>query len=218
MEEGAVTDDRYLCARTVLQDRHREHFTGLTHHEVGRVVSRLQRDSLLPRVSWPEVATGEWLFDTCRSAGLDHAAVVFPLCAETDSLGLSALVRLIGKPLLVWRRPPPTVRPTVVARDGTPIPPRSAGTFSPDLVVLRKVPNPKKPGSSTWLRYKLWVPGQTVAQCMAAGLTRADVLWDIDESRRFVVLGTAEQWEDLAADQAELDLVAGSAAASGEVA
>lgn len=197
----------YLTTRPVLQERHLPHFVALDHLEVTRAVARLQGDMLLPRTVVPHPATGEWLFETCRSAGLDHASVVFPLCREHDSVGLSALEKLVGRPLIVWRRPVHAPRPTIVTRDGAPVPPRSAGTFSPDMVVMSRVPNPKKAGSSTWLRYRLWVPGQTVAQCMAAGLTRADVLWDIDEARRFVVLGTQQQWADQQADQAELALV-----------
>lgn len=191
----------YLTVRPMLSERHLPQFSGLSHHEVLRTVVRLQQDQMLPpRIGYPSTVTGEWLFRLCREAGMDHAAVVFPLCRESDDIGLGALQKLIGKSINVWRRPVYEPRKPTVLRDGTAVAPRSAGTFSPDMVVLSVVPtNPKKQGSSTWHRFQLWVPGRTIAQVMAAGLTRADVLWDIDASRRFVTIGTAQQWAEMQA-------------------
>lgn len=188
----------YLSARPMLQERHRPNFSSLTHYEVIRTVVRLQQDLLLPRSApYPIVATGDWLFDLCREAELDHAAVMFPLCREVDTIGVGALSKLLGHQLTVWKRPERTVPKPVVTSDGRVVPPRPAGTFSPDMVVLSVVAsNPKKPGSSTWHRFAIWQPGRTVAECMRLGLTRADVLWDIDASRKFVVLGSAKQWAD----------------------
>lgn len=188
----------YLTTKPVLEERHRVNFAALEHAEVLRTVVRLQQDLLLPRnMVFPLRAEGSWLFDLCRDHGLDHAAVVFPLCRESDSIGTGAIAKLVGRPIIVWRRPVPVVREEIRLSTGAVVPPRAAGSFSPDMVVMSVVDvNPKKPGSSTWFRFKLWVPGRSVAECMRAGLSRADVLWDIDFSRKFVILGTRAQWED----------------------
>lgn len=204
-----MSNMRYLTSRPVLQDRHRAAFDLLTHHEVVRTLVRMQQDQLpLPRrMTVPQPASGEWLFEVCRDAGLDHASVVFSLCRETDTIGVGALTKLIGKPILVWRRPEYKKPAPVVDSRGATVAPRPAGTYTLDMVVLSVVPNPKKAGSSTWHRFALWRPGMTIAECRAAGLTHADIVWDIDASRRFVVLGTAQQW---------LDIQAGMAGVSGE--
>jgi hypothetical protein len=51
-------------------------------------------------------------------------------------------------------------------------------------VLTYAAPNPKKPGSGTWQRYQNYVPGRTVAELLAAGITRGDIAWDV--SRGFV--------------------------------
>ncbi len=177
-----------------LGGRHRELFRSLTAVEVARVATRLEQDHLLPRkLGVPHHADGDWLFEVCRQEGLDHAGCVLPLCREQDDIGVSALEKLVGKPIFVWRPRPRQLRlPTT---SGGSAPRSAGGGFSPAQVVLSVVPNPKKAGSATWHRYKYWVPGDTVAQCMARGLTRADVQWDTDYSRGFVKLGTKEEWD-----------------------
>ena len=39
-------------------------------------------------------------------------------------------------------------------------------------------PNPKRSGSATAVRYALWHVGMTYEGALAAGLTRADILYD----------------------------------------
>jgi hypothetical protein len=185
----------YLSTTPVLEERHRAVFESLEPTEVMRAVVRMQQDMVLPRTVRPEGAiTGGWLFDLCRDRGLDHATTCFPLCRETDSIGVSALTKLVGRPITAWRPPPRAARPPTTPRvvgERT----ATASALDPAWVVLTAATNPKKPGSATWGRYRHWVPGRTLAECMRLGLTRADVIWDTDPSRRFVTLGTAAQWE-----------------------
>ena len=188
-----ATMQEYLGETPRLRSSHRELFLSLTATEVARVATRLEQDLVLPRkLGVPHYADGEWLFKACMAEGLDHAGCVLPLCRESDSIGISALEKLVGRPIHVWR--PRPRQPRLPTESGSTPRPASGG-FSPSQIVLSVVPNPKKAGSATWHRYKHWVAGDTVAQCMARGLTRADVQWDSDFSRGFVKLGSKEDWD-----------------------
>lgn len=171
-------------------ERHAELFAGLSPDETRRILSRLQQDQLVKRGTTLASASGEELFSLCQRTGLDHAAVVFSLACDGDDIGRSAIEKLIGKPIYVHR--PTYVRRTVAQERATPRP--TTTMPSGEMVVLSVVPNPKKPGSATWSRFQHWVAGRTVAECIAAGLQKVDVPWDADPSRKFVVLGTREQW------------------------
>jgi hypothetical protein len=193
------TQDQYLGVKPKLSEsRHLSLFSGLSRTEAQRVLLRMEQDMVLPRsIGMPPDVSGRWLFELCQERDLDHASAVFPLCRETDEIGLGALEKLVGKPVHPWM-PRQQRLPSQPRAFGSPAMPRAAGPvlstggFRGDQVVVSVAPNPKKLGSATHVRYAFWVPGDTIAQCMARGLTRADVLWDIDPSRHFVVLGTAE--------------------------
>lgn len=45
--------------------------------------------------------------------------------------------------------------------------------------VVSIAPNPKKVGSATHGRYTIWQVGMTKADALAAGLTRADIAYDV---------------------------------------
>lgn len=168
---------------------------GLSPDEAGRALVRMEQDMVLPRsLGVPREISGEWLFQKCREMGLDHASCVFPLCRESDDLGRGVLEKLIGRPISQWR-PTPSRQPPlrVVEGGGSGKVAGATAGFSPDLLVVSVVPNPKQPGSATYQRFRYWVEGDTLAQCMARGLTRADVSWDTE--RRFVVLGTVEEYQ-----------------------
>jgi hypothetical protein len=46
--------------------------------------------------------------------------------------------------------------------------------------------NPKRPGTASHKRFQLYRPGQTVAEFLAAGGTRADLRWD--QKHKFIEL------------------------------
>jgi hypothetical protein len=70
------------------------------------------------------------------------------------------------------------------AKNGKPAHLNSAATVT--YVAL----NPKKPGSSSHTRYSHYAPGRSVAELLAAGLTRADIAWDV--SRGFVTFASPD--------------------------
>lgn len=187
----------YLTATPRLGPRHQPLFAALSPTEVARVARRMEQDLVLPRtLGVPATADWRWLYDQCVEAGLDHAACVLPLCREHDDIGLSALQKLAGCSIRVWK-PRDTPRPPQVVREASGRTVRvESGGFHMGQVVLRVVPNPKKPGSATWHRFQHWRAGDTVGECMSRGMTRADVLWDMDPARKFVVLGTREEWNE----------------------
>lgn len=89
-------------------------------------------------------------------------------------------------------RAAPVARPTTPAEaQRSPVVPAATAPSRPtpedSRVVLTVAPNPKRAGSAAAARYAAWTPGHTIAQCLAAGLTRGDVRWDTD--RGFVVVG-----------------------------
>ena len=187
--------------RPVLQDRHLVRFQALPVSVVPLVVRHLRTSRANPatrQVDYSSVVTGEDLWRVCRDAGLDHAGIVLTIAHETSLDGLSAIESLVGRPVRPWAAtareqqaalPRPAARGVAVVRERLS-----------DLQVVSAVgPNPKKPGSSTHLRFAHWVVGRTVSDCMRAGLTRADVDWDV--SRGFVTL--AEPAAPGAAEPAE---------------
>jgi hypothetical protein len=187
----------YLTTRPMLtEERHAQYFRDLSTHETLRVLTRLEQDLLVPRSTRLDPVSGRSLFDLCQHEGLDHAAVVFSMGRETDGIGLPALEKLIGHPITVWRRPSYVQRTVQQERDLLQARKSAGPHVSGEQVVLAVTPNPKKPASSSWARYQHWVAGRTVAECLAAGLQRADVAWDTDPGRHFVVLGTRQQWEE----------------------
>ncbi len=180
-------------SRTVLEDRHLPRFESLTQEGAQLVLARLRERGALPlsRHGVPIVdgpTDGCSLFAVCRDAGLDHAGVVLSLAAETTPAGIAAIEALVGRPIQHWSRS------ATASAAAAPRPqPRGVAVQRPKsydhLRIVSVVPNPKKPGSATYLRFANWAVGRTVAECMSAGLTRADADWDI--SRGFVVLEEA---------------------------
>jgi len=164
--------------RTLLQARHLPAFQALDSASIQRICER-HGFRHVPR-------DGDGLFQLCQTAGLDHARTVLALARETDDTGVRAIETLVGRPITRWTPPAPGASSRgVVTRERNA---RTAPTSSVGhLVVLAVVPNPKKPGSASHDRFSKWVVGQTVQQCMAAGLTRGDVTWDME--RGFVTLG-----------------------------
>ncbi len=48
--------------------------------------------------------------------------------------------------------------------------------------------NPKRPGSATHERFKLYKTGKTVAELLHQGVTTLDLRWDLGEGRNFIAL------------------------------
>jgi hypothetical protein len=161
-------------------ERHLPFFLALDAHPaaLARVCERHQ---------FTGIATGAELFVRCQSEHLDHARTVLPLVRETDEVGLKAIECLVGKPVQPWCPPSATPSRGVVAKSGErKLVPQASGDRD-RLYVVAIVPNPKKVGSASHTRFALWQVGLTVAECMARGISRGDVSWDVE--RGFVTLG-----------------------------
>jgi hypothetical protein len=179
-----------MINRPSLSERHLPFFSSLTPEMTALVWERMAERRLVRREQPPE--SGVDLFRVCQASGFDHATVVLSLARETGEVGVSAIEMLIGHPIERY------VRPKLVSQKPprSPIAPSAPRTSADSqLVVLFVATNPKKPTSSAYQKYKLWRVGATVAECRAAGLPSADVLWDTDPTRGFVRLGTREEWE-----------------------
>jgi hypothetical protein len=101
--------------------------------------------------------------------------------------GRAALAALTGVPVTVC--PPRTyaLDPLTDRPKASPPPPRRARTARADpRRVVSVVPNPKKPGSKARARFQLWRVGATVDECVAAGVSREDVRYDL--ARSYVVV------------------------------
>lgn len=60
--------------------------------------------------------------------------------------------------------------------------------FTDDMTITLLVDkNPKREGSTGYAHFALYFTGQTVGQALAAGVTRADLLWDTNHS--FISVG-----------------------------
>lgn len=169
-----------------MQERYEAIFRGMSREQAWRTYEILTRERVIP---WNPVPTdGPSLYTCLRQHGIDQARVVFALGREFDQLGVGIIEHVVGKPIVRQRTSAP-----VLTRDGKPArasggPSRPPPTRAEDShVILEVAPNPKKPGSSTFERYKHWEVGITVAEAMRRGLTRADVNWDIE--RGFVKIG-----------------------------
>lgn len=55
-----------------------------------------------------------------------------------------------------------------------------------DHVIVAVVANPKRPGTASHTRFAAYKVGMTIAEAIKAGVTRADVRWDM--ARDFITL------------------------------
>lgn len=177
----------YVHEKPVLQDRHRPAFASLTRDQAWRTYQRLVDANLLSKAIVP--TDGPSLFLACRMANLDHGGVVLSLCREKDDIGVSAIETLVGKSIEMSRKV------TLKSARGQPsgLQNKVAVRAQDSLIVRSVVPNPKKTTSTSHTRYNAWSAGATISECLARGLTRGDVAWDV--GRNFVVLCTKEEWD-----------------------
>lgn len=154
----------------------------------------------LDKVDGPIVA--QWC------AGLSHAQVVLTLSRETEPLALDTMEALLQRPMYMCARGETAEPLTDVEGRPLPLPlgrRRGEPMCSPEKGFIRRrmkdvrsrlprdprivqavVPNPKRPGSASFSRFEVWQVGMSVTEARAAGLSTADVSWDV--SRGFVSL------------------------------
>jgi hypothetical protein len=76
-------------------------------------------------------------------------------------------------------KPQPKAKPAKPAAKGARRGP--APEYADTQVITLLVANPKRPGSKAFARYANYKDGMTVAQALAAGLTREDFRWDVEK-------------------------------------
>jgi len=160
-------------------------FDDLSSDQAQRIAAALH----LPEFDDPDALpplTGRDLYEMCDAAELDHASVVLSLRDDATVTGVRAIETLIGKPIQRRSATPPGASPDSSGSPrGARNAPRQRSSHSsklpcpPTAVVLTVVPNPKRPGSASAMRFENWRPGITVADALAAGLTPGDVAWDL---------------------------------------
>jgi len=179
--------------------RYMPHFTALAPAQAHLVAAALQ---LLDSEDTPETMSGTDLYHRCEAAELDQADVIMALAHDPSPAATATVACLLGRPIDVRRRgesayDPVTGRLLETAQsDGSTTARRSGSARSSAAqprvdprVVVSVAQNPKKPGSGSHTRYAHWAVGRTVTECMSAGLTTADVRYDLD--RGYVVVAAA---------------------------
>ncbi len=167
---------------TTILSRYDEAFASLTTEELS---------VLLPAMGLPlthpsgRIFSGSDLLDHCRSHHISQADVCLSLYNVTGPVAISALERLIMRP--IDRRTPYEVN---VSR--LPVPPgshraRSTATTggrrtwpADGIIRVLAETNPKKPGSESHTRFQLYEDGITVAAYYERGGRPADISWDSD--------------------------------------
>jgi hypothetical protein len=104
---------------------------------------------------------------------ISHAQIVLPICRGNSPAEIAALEGLVGRPIT---RPQPKVRGATVTGKNGGFRPRAADS----RVITNVVPNPKKPGSASHIRFSRYVAGMTVDEALLAGVTSADIRWDVE--------------------------------------
>lgn len=126
----------------------------------------------------------EGLAMECLAAGLGQVDLVRACAPSPLQLGRKVLSQLVGKPIVPaepWHPtpPPPNRKEELVVN------PRSRWSGS---IITAVAPNPKRPGTATFLRYRHYRIGDTVDEFVARGGRWGDVGWDVP--RGFIQLGT----------------------------
>lgn len=153
-------------------------------------------DRLLPALGLPTAHadtrpfTGTDLAEHCRRNHISHADVIMSLRNDTTPVAVSAVERLIMRP--IDRRTPYEVnisrldRPPGSHRE---TPPRTAAQDSM-VIRLLATTNPKRPGSDSHDRFAYYADGMTVGDYIEKGGRRPDLAWD--ENKGFIRLEQPE--------------------------
>lgn len=164
--------------------RYEEPFASLTPPEIECLKRAL---TLPPFPSSGRPWTGQDIIRHCREQHISHADVVMSLYNDRSVEAVSAVERLIMRP--IDRRTPYEVnisrlaRPPGSHRQSTGTTPGMRPGAIPDHHIIRLLAssNPKKPGSESHVRFAYYEDGMTVASYIAKGGRRPDLAWDTDK-------------------------------------
>lgn len=149
----------------------------------------------------PPPASGAELYAHCDSAGHGQATVIMALARDRSVSACRTMETLIGKPIEVCHPCLSGPDPRQSGNPGQKTPTKSGqrartAPKSDPRVIVAVVPNPKRPGSASFDRFKVWAVGKTVNECFAEGLGSADLKWDSE--RGFITLALPDSPEALA--------------------
>ena len=121
-------------------------------------------------------------------AGVTQPDMVLAVIRETAPDAVGAIEALVGKPIQhLAEKASGVVKPSARAADTGPAKPdKPADPILSKIIRMIVDKNPKKPGSASALRFDRYRDGATVAACLEAGVTLADVRWDV--AHKFVRL------------------------------
>lgn len=129
----------------------------------------------------PPDPSGPDLLRQLTAARLDQVTTLQPLFHQSTPAAVASLEEATGLHInhcRPTRLHTPTQR-THPARTPQPKP-------TDNRTILTVTPNPKKPGSASFIRFALYAPGLTISQVLQLGVTMADIKWDLERS--FIVL------------------------------
>lgn len=156
-------------------DRYKTNFENLTSEQSAHLALALS----LRHPSIPSDQPITW--QACENAGLDQADVIMSLSRDTSVVGVQTIEALVGRPITVAPPHMPARRPRPVAsRPEKPRTTQQRGTLDLARRIAYVAPNPKKPRTASYDRFSQYREGMTLAEALSAGLTRADLSWDVE--------------------------------------
>lgn len=170
----------------MLQGKYADFVRGLSPQELFLVTDTLRtRGHTIKKV----FKTGSSLVEWCLDNKIDHYNLVMPLVKTTAPEQVSTLEHLIGHPITrVGARLPrkltrqtPNALKTKTQKSNTSREKILAMTVT---AIMEK--NPKAKGSDSYVRFRLYKVGMTVAEYIEAGGKFADIKWD--EPRGYISL------------------------------
>lgn len=125
------------------------------------------------------------LFEALR-AGATQPDMVLSLIRETAPPAVEAIESLVGAPIRHVAERASGLRPAKAEREPGTATPTPTGARSQTkredddhVITLLVASNPKKPGTQAHIHFAVYRDGMTVADALAAGLTRGDLKWDV---------------------------------------
>ena len=174
----------------VMRQAHQDAILSLTDEEASKVWTRcILRDPKFPRPQpTPDNTqhpTSRQLLLAALQSSASQADLVLNVARESNPTANAAIEKLIGKPI---QRPQPTTPAQRLQkiREQRGQQPANLKFDPTHHVRLLVQSNPKRQGSDPHRRFDLYLPGQPVQLSLDAGVTPADVRWDI--SHNFIEL------------------------------
>lgn len=164
--------------------RYEEAFASLSPDELQCCVEDLAVDH--PELyELGDLEDGLQLLQYCRDSGISQAEVILCMRRDTRLPAIGAVERLLMRP--IDRRSPAEVERERDAARPRPVPvapPRSTTTLQSDDRVIRVLvtENPKRVGSKSHDRFRLYRDGMSVGDYIRAGGSMADLVWDSQRS------------------------------------